>query len=636
MRTFFEKHVWWKRIVLVVGAYLCVLSLARLISFQGNATVYWGGQYFGFNITAVALFGVTVWLFNRFLLRGGRRQSVFSCVGGLLLTLAVVYGAYAHYENDIFRSPVENVQQIFMILGISTLTVPLISELFLFLDKAQDWYVKKVAEEQGGNGRKPEETQECSQSGKKAWWIKFYNRLEKTPALYFLLVWAIIFGSYMPLFLSQWPGNFIYDAKYQIQNVIEGYYFTHHPLIHTLMMGKAYEFGQKFMGSASAGFQFYTLAQMLILTASFAYLLLYLFKKKVPKVVQVCVLLWFALFPMHALFSITATKDVLCAAFFLFFMVFLARMLWDKEAFRWYSYAGMVVSGVLLSLFRNNALYAVLATGVVLAVFIKGWKQKGKLLGLFVCILLFSKLVNEALISYTNAATTDSYRESMSVPLQCLARVGAYREEELSPELYEEICMYITPEVISSYNPYLSDPVKNNAKEELLKENTVNFFKLWLKVGMQFPDEYVESIVTNTLGYWYPLNQGVYVNIDISLYHTLIGLGEEIEKKSFCDWAEKLYNRLFWTNDYRYVPLLGYAFRNAPYIWLLLMYMLWCLHKKEKSGVLLGMLPFLYFGTCLLGPVSALRYVYSIVVCAPLLICLVLEQRHGCFERSRS
>lgn len=596
MRSFLEKHVWVKRAFLIVGAYLCILALAKVISLHGDGVVFWGGQYFGYNMWSVILFGVTIWLSNRFIKRGGRRQSVFSCVGGFIVSIAIVYGAYVHYVNDIYRSVGETFLQIGMIFSLLMITAPLISELFVFLDKAQEWYhAKGLADVQH-------------------------------PRIYFGVTWAIIFVCYIPLFLATWPGNFIYDAKYQLQNVIEGYYFTHHPLIHTLMLGKAYEFGQS-IGDVSSGVQLYTLAQMLVLTSSFAYCLLYMYKKRVPRCIRVCVLLWFALFPMHALFAITATKDVLCAAFFLYFMIFLVRFVWDKETFRWYSYVGMVISGVLLSLFRNNALYAVLVTGILLILFIKGWKNKGKLLGMFVCILLLAKLANQGMIAYTNATTNDTYRESLSVPLQCLARVVAYRGDELAPELYEEICAYMPEYTIVTYNPYISDYVKNSANEQLLEDNFVNFIKLWVKVGLQFPDEYIESIVTNTMGYWYPLNQGIYVSMDISLYHTLIGMGDEIEKRCYCRWAETLYNRLFWTNDYHYVPLLGYAFRSTPYVWILLLYMLWSLYKKDKARLQVGLLPLMYFATCLLGPMVALRYIYNIIVCVPLLVYVVLAQK---------
>lgn len=312
---------------------------------------------------------------------------------------------------------------------------------------------------------------------------------------------------------------------------------------------------------------------------------------------------------------------------FLYFMVFMVRLFHDKEQFRWYSYAGMILSGVLLALFRNNALYAVLAAGAMLMILTKGRKQKLRIFVLFAAIMLLAKGSNEVLIVMTDATEPDAYKEMMSVPLQCLARVASYRFEDMPQEYYDELCLYTSADNIAGYNPYLSDAVKNTANEELLKTNMLNFFKLWLKVGVMFPDEYVESFVTNTLGYWYPLNQGYYVSADIGLYHTLIGVGDEIVKADYCSWANGFYSYFFWAQNYRQVPIIGYMFRNAPYVWLLVFYALWCIYKKRWSAAMMSFLPLFYLGTCLLGPMAALRYMYSLIVCTPLILYLLLENR---------
>ncbi len=592
-------NIWTRRTFIVILSYLSILSVSKIMSLHGDANVYWGGSYFGYNLGAVVLFGVTVWLLNRFLHTRGIRRKIASLAGGMLLAAAVIYGAYAHYVNDIFRTVGETFLQFALVLGIGVLTVPLSSEIFGWIQKGTDWMENHTA-------ARP------ALSRKKA-------------GLLFVLVWLGIFLCYLPVFLAYWPGNFIFDAQYQLQNVIEGYHSTHHPLIHTLLMGYAYQFGQ-YVGDVSWGYQFYTLFQMLVLSSAFAYLVLYLYKKQAPKCICVASALWFALFPMHPMFAISATKDVLCAAFFLYFMVFLVRLFFDREHFGWYSYAGMIASGVLLSLFRNNALYAVILTGAVLVVFMKGWKSKGKILAIFLSIFLLSTVANDGLIAMTNAVDKDSYRETMCVPLQCLARVASYRREDISQEVYDEICMYIQEEDIGRYNPYLADAVKNDANEELLKSNLINFIKLWLKTGLQFPGEYLESIITNTMGYWYPLNQGKYVSAEVAVYHTLIGMGEEIEKQNYCKWAEKIYSHFFWTTNYSSTPILGYSFRNAPYVWLLVFYMLWCILKRNGKAAIVGFLPFIYLLSCLCGPMAALRYIYSIVVCVPLLLVVLLKK----------
>ncbi len=615
MSTFLTKNAWFKKIIVCLWSYLCVFSFGKIIALHGDPNVYWGWKYFGFNIGSVILFGVTVWLLNGFFTNTDKRLKQFALVGGLMLSLAIVYGAYVHYTNNIFGNLAHNLQQVLMVLSILALTMPIAGKLFSWLNVAEAWFTETKST-----------VEESSTKKVQIAWSKITAFFRAHHKVYFLVIWLTILLSYMPLFLAWWPGNFIFDAKYQMVNVIDGYHFTHHPLIHTLMMGKAYKLGQS-VGDVSWGFQFYTLAQMLILTGSFAYTLLYFYKKRVKTVFLVVSWAFFAIFPMNAIFSITSTKDVLCAAFFLYFMIFLARLIFDKEEFKVISYVGMICSGTLLSLFRNNAFYAVLVTAVLLVIFVKGWKEKGKIALIFVAIFILTKAVNGGLIAYANATDTDSARESMSVPLQGLARVAFYRNGDLDKELYAEICEYIPEQNLTLYNPYCSDVIKNEANETLLRENGANFWKLWLKVGLQFPDEYIESILTNTMGYWYPLNQGIYVTQDLALYHTLIGKGDEIVKQNYCSWAYDWYASLFWQTEYHFVPILGYAFRNAPYVWMIIFYMLWSFYKKNKEQILMGLLPFLYFGTCLLGPIAALRYIYCIIVCVPLFAYLALSKK---------
>ncbi|MBQ8038318.1 MAG: hypothetical protein IJ274_00340, partial [Lachnospiraceae bacterium] len=450
----------------------------------------------------------------------------------------------------------------------------------------------------------------------------------KRPGIYFLCVWAIIFVSYIPLFLANWPGNFVFDAKYQMTNVLTESYSTHHPLLHTWLMGAAYKIGMK-LGNVSAGFQFYTLLQMLVLSASFAYALWYLYKKKVYRGIRIAALLWFALFPMNPLFAISATKDVLCAAFFIISLIYYIRWFYDKENMKWYSYVGMILSSVLLALFRNNALYAVMLFAFICFFAVKGLKNKTKIVIVFLAVYLLSDLSGTGLINALNAHEPDTYRETLSVPLQGLARVAAYRRGDLPDELYNEICNYIREEDIVKYNPYISDPVKNEANENLLRENIGNFFKLWLKVGVQFPDEYFESLVTNTMGYWYPLNMGGYVTMDVSLYHTLIGMGEEIQKADYCPVVGEVYNPLFYEGDYKYTPVLGYLFRLAVYVWFFIYAFLWSVYRKDKDGFLLICLPVVYLLSCMAGPVVAIRYVYSIIVCIPVFIYLMINSKEA-------
>lgn len=593
-----ERKVWIRRLAAVGLAYLFLLSLQYIIRFWDASYGAYGVGLFGYNIWSVLGLVLAAWLLNRMFLRQDKRLHGVSAASGLLMSVGIVYGTYAHFVNDIFQSLSVCFRQIALILGVSFVAIPLSEEILLLFDKLQRW-----------GGKRPEE--------------------KPRKRVTFFVVWFLIFVSYIPAFLGWWPGNFVYDAPFQLQEVIHGAYETHHPLAHTLLMGWAYKLGVAW-GDASTGFQFYTLFQMLLLSAAFAYCVYYLYKKALPRVFWVLVLLWFMCFPMHAMFSITATKDVLFAAFFLWFLIFVVRLIFDGETFRWYSYAGLIVTGGLCVLFRNNAVYAIAAGGILVILLEgKGWKRKGQLALLLAAVCLAGNLADAGLAAATDAQTTDSYRETLSVPLQCLARVASYRRADLQETDYAEICLYLEESTLSTYNPYLADNIKSTANEALLKENFFNFMKLWVKIGLQFPDEYLESIITNTMGYWYPLDRGEYASGTIEFYHKLMWTEHEIEKRDYCPLASSFYGELYWQGKYDRLPVLGYLHRMDGWVWFLFYFLFWCVYQKKRAAGLVGAIPLMYLGTCFFGPVAVLRYIYCLVVIVPLLLYVILRSRRG-------
>lgn len=593
MIHYINEHKILKNTLCIFFSYLSSLAIAYIFGLGkdiSNDYEYTFVLNYGYNLIAVGVFILGAFLLLRFLNIGEKRLIVFSAVMGLLLSVLTVSGAYILFVNDIFISVQISVLQIFLILGLSIFMIPLCAEVLQLMDRFSKWCNHKQMN------------------------IQYTH---KSNTIYFLSTWLIIFLAYVPLFLTWWPGNFIYDARYQLNGAVQNVYDTHHPLLHTWLMDVAYKKGIEW-GNPSQGFQFYTLLQMLVVSSAFAYCALYLRKRGLPKIFRVIVIVWFAIFPMHSIFAITATKDVLFAAFFLYTAILCCRYFFDKEKFRWYTYIGLVVSGVLSALFRNNAIYSFVLFFIIAVFFVKGLWRKGKVVLLLLSIYICTAVCNHVLI--TNLATREAhpYRESLSVPLQCMARVADYRGEELKEEYFTELCRYVNPADMYNYNPFLSDPVKNNANEELLKSNFSNFMKLWLKIGLEFPDEYIESFISNTLGYWYFFPMNDYVTMNLSLHHTLIEAGPELVKKNYCNFADAIYYDLFCNLKYKFVPVLGYSFRIAPYIWLIMFALFWSVMRKNRRSALMLLLPLAYFATCLLAPIAALRYIYALIVCCPL------------------
>ena len=57
------------------------------------------------------------------------------------------------------------------------------------------------------------------------------------------------------------PGSFAYDVPYQLRQVVTGAYSTHHPLLHTLLLGGLLQLGRA-LGNIDIGAAIYTAVQM--------------------------------------------------------------------------------------------------------------------------------------------------------------------------------------------------------------------------------------------------------------------------------------------------------------------------------------------------------------------------------------
>lgn len=574
-------------------SYLCMLSISYMTQVRGSAA------NFGKGINSIFLFGITAYLlvrFGRMCRTENRRERNLAAAGGVLLAFSYVYGKYLHYENTLFESPGQVLFMLLIVAGVSILTIPLFAFLLSGIMKASDWWQKKQSEK----GR------EVSQ-------VKYL----------FPKYWLLIFACYIPAFLCYWPVNFIYDAKYQLAEVINNAYKIHHPILHTLLMGETYKFGVS-IGSASLGISIYTLIQMFLLSGAFASAVTYLYQKKAPKAVRIAAILFYAVFPMNSIFSVTATKDVLFAAFFLLFFVLSLRLCYEQERLTWQKGLAFAVTGVFMLLFRKNAVYALIAAIPFFLWMRKGKAEKVKLAVLLGITLLLANGMNEGIIRSVNATNDDSRRESMSVPLQQLARVASYRQGELEEDLYQEILLYIKEDSLIHYHPYLSDPIKNNANLPLLETNLPNFLKLWAKVGLKFPGEYIESFLANTMGYWYLGDTEYAISDGLAVYHSLIGTGEEIKKYNYFKPAGWVYDSLFFKGGYAKTPVLSTLFQGNFYFWLLIVFVFAAVFRKEYFKIAAVALPLAYFASCLLGPWAALRYVYCIIVCVPVLVMLCL------------
>ncbi|MBR5969788.1 MAG: hypothetical protein IK016_05500 [Lachnospiraceae bacterium] len=427
-----------------------------------------------------------------------------------------------------------------------------------------------------------------------------------------------IFLAWLPHFLSAYPGYIAYDALYQIRAYLDHWYNAHHPVIHSLMLTRAFQSGVN-RGDISSGLALYTLVQMMLLAFTFALFLYLLRKMSVPRYIRIGLLLWYCFFPAHQIMALGSTKDVLCAGFFLVYITVFALLLREERTLSFPEALMLVIAGMMSCLFRNNMSYALLAGGLLTGLFIRPRRKKLLVITLVLLSVGSGYLANRFLIHLTKAVQPDQMRETLSMPLQSMARTVNQRRDEIDEETLSLVEQYIPPETISQYLYFIADAVKNDANEDMLRENLSSFFRLWLSLGLRFPDEYVESVAANTIGFWYPLNLPAFLEGGISNRGiTELDQGYVIEYRDHAPWFQMLFGWLYRV-DARSIPVLGFLHRSAFTFWMMLLLTLYSVWKKNRYMLLLSLTCWMYFGTCFLGPVVFFRYIYCLVCALPLL-----------------
>ena len=244
----------------------------------------------------------------------------------------------------------------------------------------------------------------------------------------------VFFGSllllclaWLPIYLAYYPGICAYDAPVQTGQIVEHYYFDHHPIVHTLLLQGMLWLGTQLFGSMNAGMALYTALQMLLLAGSMSYGVLVLHRRQVAAGWQLVMLLLGMFFPFHWYMSVSMTKDTVFSAFLLLQLISLTDLLLEDRR-EWRPRVRdllFFIGTVGMILFRNNGKYAMIVLLAFLFLSVCFGKRARKLWGrLFTvsvaafCIGLF---VLSAVFSATHAEQGDR-REMLSMPIQQMAR----------------------------------------------------------------------------------------------------------------------------------------------------------------------------------------------------------------------
>lgn len=443
----------------------------------------------------------------------------------------------------------------------------------------------------------------------------------------FFLTWLTVFISWIPCLLAFWPGLYSYDMSWQWEMFVEHDYSTHHPLLHTWLSGTLLKLGNQYFGSYNAGLALICLLQLLFLAGCAAFAMNYLRKTGLPRLPRLLALLFYLFFPFHAVLGISTTKDTCFGGLFLVVFVCVCDMVRSHTIYRGWRLAAFLAVAVLMALFRNNASYGLALTALcALSVFLLRLmtrKREWFLLHislLFLIIILAGSALN-GVMKRALDAQSGSVVEMLGVPIQQLARTYVSHAEELPEEDKEALYSYIPETALWNYKYYIVDPVKSRMDTQPVDENTKDFLRLWLRIGRQYPGEYLLAALYNTMGIW-----ALGGDSSCSVVYDMREFYDETHTLTSHSLLPVLQRYYRWFNNenlQNHLPFVSMVFYTPTYVWCVILGAAALICKRRYYELLLPAMLGGYILTLAFGPCIMIRYLFNIILCTPVLLAAV-------------
>jgi hypothetical protein len=407
---------------------------------------------------------------------------------------------------------------------------------------------------------------------------------------------------------------------------------THHPLLHTLLLGICVEtLGNGLLGSMQAGTVAYIGLQLCLCALALTYLIDTVARAGAPRWLLVLTFLHLGVNPVVALWLHSTTKDVL----FTMAAVTLACMLWrhwGHNTLRWRSVAAIAMLAFLFCALRSSgALTLLLACAVAVCLFPRDGRRR--LLAAFAAGLA-AFAIWAGPVAWGLGAGPGPWQalDALAIPRQQLARVWALGGEQ---EAFQAVFSQRELAKLYSYEADNAD-VARAAFREPWEERRGELVALYVAEGIKHPGAYADAALLQGLEAFYPLaTVDGYVMPEYSFdpstsraSNFIVVAEPPVHPYSllpeFRSWLNQL-TRGWLGAGTPLQPLLTIAFSPASYLWLLLVVLARCIITRNRRNLAACALLALIALAALPAPVVVLRYYLPLVAAVPLLCAFVLN-----------
>lgn len=436
------------------------------------------------------------------------------------------------------------------------------------------------------------------------------------------LLFLFILG--LPWLIFYFPGTLHWDALVQL-NKSFGILpkDAHHPVLISEYMGLCIRLGKSLLHSDSLGFFLYTGPQFICQWLVFAYASHVISKRNVPVLIRWGALLYWGLHPLLPIWGFTMAKDSISYISATLLIAVLMEICSDSgNQIRGYQAALFLASIAGITLSRNEGRYIVMFTVICgILLYKKYWKLF--LGGALACLLLIG--AEYQYMSYYQIPGGE-VGEMLSIPLQQIARYLKEHYDEVTEEEAEILgkgFMVGLDQVITRYNPIVSDPVKGVFVAHPDKEYLKEFFSVWFHLLLKHPDTYIQAFINQTYGYFYPNQHNWKQTKQVYAAYSIAG-GDQLQNDYFhikFFIKDESIRNILEQNVFlvEKAPILGLLLSPGMYVYVLIGESIYLLAKKKRRELLVFLPGFFVLLICLLSPVNGyLRYLLPIIAAMPI------------------
>lgn len=435
--------------------------------------------------------------------------------------------------------------------------------------------------------------------------------------LFWFAFGSIVLIDLVYLLLDEFPGHVTPDSLDQIIQGYEGTYINNHPYWHTYWIKLVLSAGYGLLGSTNGAVALFSVLQILLVAACFAYALVTMYQAGMPKW---CIALAYGIYsflPYNIAMSITMWKDVPFAFGCLIFVLSLYRILKGMNRRTWTGYALFALGAMGMCLLRTNGMPSLMLSMLVFVPCL--WKKNKAVLAVLAIVLVVCILLTGPVLDALGVVKTD-FTEALSIPLQQFARVIAKGYPLTAEEADLLGRIFDLEEIPELYTCWLSDPIKLEVRENdigYFRDNIGTYGKLWVQMLLKYPGEFVEAWVEQTKGYW----NGGYD------YHQYAEMVQEnsfgIAKTSGGNIVAKLIYLYFGMT--RHTILVQPLLSIGLHVWILVVCCFACWKQKRQEFLLpipvLCTIASLFIST----PVfSEFRYAYAVFLLCPVILPITM------------